>query len=175
VDDAAIQAFTTEARRYCSLIEGNEFANSWMFALACLTQVLRLYEHALRLPEIEAENLNLLSRVEHEPWQRMGEHVGRRLARDYYWETFEPLEQEKPEPVVGSLSDGLADIWRDIKPGVAEIDRGKQTSISDAVWHWRSSFESHWGHHAAGAIFALHAVCFGPFADGSRAQRYPAV
>lgn len=142
-----------------------------MVAQACLTQVLRLYEHALRLPEIDAENL--LTRVDHEAWQRMRAHLGRRLARDYYWETFEPLEQEKPEPVVASLSDDLADIWCGIKPGVAEIDCAKQTSISDAVWHWRSSFESHWGHHGALAIFALHAVCFGQFADISRPQRSP--
>ena len=115
----------------------------------------------------------LLNRIDHEQWQRVREQVGQRLARDLYWVVFEPLEKEKPDPVVGSLSDDLADIWRDLKPGLAEIDSCKATSISDAVWQWRFSFESHWGHHAAEAIAALHAVCFGEFADPERPQAAP--
>jgi hypothetical protein len=167
VDDP-IYAFAAEARRYCSLVEGNDPCNSWMFAQACLMQVLRLYDRALLLPEIESETADLLNGINHETWQAVRREVGRKLARDYYWEIFEPLEQAKPEPVLGSLSDDLADIWRDLKTGVAEMDGGRATAINDATWHWRFSFETHWGHHATGAIAALHALCFGQFADGNR-------
>jgi hypothetical protein len=54
------------------------------------------------------------------------------------------------------------DILRD------RLDSGKQSAVDDAVWHWRFSLESHWGHHAVGAIAGLNALCFGPFADVSR-------
>jgi len=167
VDDS-INAFLAEARRYCLLVEDSAPLSSWMFAWECLSQVLRLYEMALHLPEVEPERGDLLPSISHETWQALRDHVGRKLSRDYYWDIFEPLEKEKPEPVVGSISDDLADIWRDVKPGIAEIDAGRATSPNEAVWHWRSSFETHWGRHAAGAVVALHSLCFGQFADASR-------
>lgn len=114
VVDDAIRAFVAEARAYCLLIEGNDSPNSWAFAQACLAQLLRLYQHALLLPEVQPETTELLDSIEHESWQRIREQVARRLARDYYWTIFEPLENGTPEPVAGSLSDDLADIWRDL-------------------------------------------------------------
>ena len=170
VMDEAVIEFETEARRYCSLVEGNGFSNSWDFAQACLIAVLRLLDRALRLPEIEPETTDILTGSSHEKWQAVRQDIGRKLARDYYWEIFEPFEEEEPKPVLGSLSDDLADIWRDLKSWLAEFDRGKVTSTSDAVWHWRFKFETHWGHHAAGAVVALNALCFGALADGSRPQ-----
>jgi hypothetical protein len=173
VVDDAIRAFVEEAGGYCLLIESNESSNSWTFAQACLSRLLRLYDSALHLPELEPETQSLLSGISHEEWESMREHVGRKLARDYYWEIFEPLEEQKPEPVAGSLSDDLADIWRDLKPGLRECN-GTVVAIQDIVWQWRFSFETHWGHHAAGAIAALHALCFGQFADVNRPQSAPA-
>jgi Domain of unknown function (DUF5063) len=81
-----------------------------------------------------------------------------------YWEIFEPLEAQPPEPVTGSISDDLADIWRDIQVGLQIFD----ADVNGAVWHWRFSMETHWGHHAVGAAAALAALCFGPYADESR-------
>jgi len=144
VDDT-ISSFATEARRYCSLIEGNEFPNSWSFAKTCLSHLLRLYVSALQSPEVEPETTDLLPGVSHERGRRQGNMIAQKLARDYYWEVFEPLEEAKPEPVVGSLSDGLADIWRDLIPAVTEIDEANPASIIEAPWHWRTSFETQWG------------------------------
>jgi hypothetical protein len=171
--DNAIQAFLAEARSYCLLVESNESPNSWMFAHVCLSQLLRLYETALHLPDQEPETANSFTAVSHEAWDSMRRDIGRRLARDNYWEVFEPLEEEQPEAIVGSLSDDLADIWRDLKPSLADLDGRMAISIEDTVWKWRFSFESHWGHHAACAIGALHALCFGVFADGSRPETAP--
>ena len=171
--DDPVYAFAAEARRYCTLIESDAASNSWMFAEACLRHVLRLYEQALLLPEIEPSTTDLLAGIDQETWEAVRTRTGQKLARDCYWEIFEPFEQEKPEPVVGSISDDLADIWRDLKRGLMEIDKGRPASISDAVWDWRCSFETHWGHHAAEAIFALNALCFGQFADASRPQPTP--
>ncbi len=171
--DDPIGAFTAEARRHCSLIEDSSAPNSRVFAQACLTQVLRLYEAALLLPEVTVESVDLLEGIKHAEWNAVRENVARRLARDYYWEVFEPLEREKPDPLLGSLSDDLADIWRDLLPGLRAIDNVRTTSITDVLWHWRDSFETHWGHHAAGAIAARHALCFGEFADSSRSAPKP--
>ena len=166
--DDPVTAFLIEARGYCTLMADNTVTNSWVFARDCLRSILRLYTTALLLPAREPLTIGSLNRIDAGSWQLTRERIGRKLARESYWEIFEPLEQEQPESLCGSLSDDLADIWRDVKEGIVAIDMGGETLIDEAVWHWRSSLESHWGHHAVGAIGALHALCFGPFADTSR-------
>lgn len=160
--------FIAEVRRYCRLIEEDGSENSWEFAHDCLTSVLRLYAAAIELPAKDPDTVEALNGIDDDAWQKVRERVGRKLARDYYWEVFEPLEQEQPESLCGSLSDDLADIWHDVKRGLLGLDSGKLSAVDDAVWHWRFSLESHWGHHAVGAIAGLNALCFGPFADVSR-------
>jgi hypothetical protein len=56
-------------------------------------------------------------------------------------------------PVVGSLSDDLADIYRDVVTGLRAYDRGDRAG---AVWEWRFNLHAHWGAHATGAMRALH-------------------
>ena len=171
--DDPIREFTAQARTYCSFIEDGHAPNSWIFAQRCLTQLLCLYHLALQLPEIAPASEDLFENIKQDAWNAVRENIAKTLARDYYWEVFEPLEQDQPEPVLGSLSDDLADIWRDLKPGVAMMETGSAALVSDVVWQWRISFETHWGQHAATAIAALHAICFGPFADLSRPTLTP--
>jgi hypothetical protein len=42
-------------------------------------------------------------------------------------------------PVVASLADDIADIYRDLKKGFALLG-----SRDGAVWEWRHGFEHHW-------------------------------
>lgn len=68
-----------------------------------------------------------------------------------------------PDPVVGSLADDLADIWRDLRPGLDAMD-AVQSAAADPetiLWHWRWTFAYHWGRHAAAAIRVLHDICHG--------------
>lgn len=74
------------------------------------------------------------------------------LGVDGYWEVFDPRELD--EPVGGSLTDDLVDIYRDLRRGLS-LAIG---SLSDAVWEWKFSFETHWGNHATDAIRVLHRV-----------------
>ena len=52
---------------------------------------------------------------------------------------------------------------------IIEFDKS-DASLDDVIWHWSSSFETHWGQHAVGAIAALNALCFGQFPDLNRPQ-----
>jgi hypothetical protein len=167
VDDS-ITAFTDQARRYCALLEDEGVRNSWIFAQECLRALLRLYDWALLLPNTEPTTDESLDRIAHLDWEAVRKRVSERLQRDYYWQIFEPLAVEPPEPVAGSLSDDLADIWRELKVGLLAMDDTPHDKNSNIVWHWRFSFESHWAQHAAGAIGALNALCYGQFADPNR-------
>jgi len=139
-----------------------------MFAQECLRSVLRLCELALVLPRIEPVTEEILDGIPHSDWQAVYKRIGNRLQRDYYWQIFEPLEVTPPQPVVGSFSDDLADIWRDLKPGLMAMEKNDDDRTADVVWEWRSSFETHWAKHAAGAIGGLTALCYGEFADPKR-------
>ena len=130
--------------------------------------MLHLYDRALLLPDTEPTTTEPLDRIAHPDWAAIRKGASRRLQRDYYWQIFEPLEADRPDAIAGSLSDDLADIWRDLKVGLLEMDDSADAKSPNAVWHWRFSFDSHWAHHAAGAIGALNALCYGRFADPNR-------
>ena len=66
---------------------------------------------------------------------------------------FDPLPVPPEEPVVGSLTDDIADIYRDVIPGLREYELGRR---AQAVWEWGFGLRHHWGEHATGAIRALH-------------------
>jgi hypothetical protein len=169
VDDPVV-TFTDQARQYCALIEEESVSNSWLFAQECLRSILRLYDCALLLPSTQRATVDLLDRIAHREWDATRKRISGRLQRDYYWQVFEPLETEPPQPIVGSLSDDLADIWRELKVGLLAIESKTHVASADVIWHWRFSFESHWAQHAVGAISGLNALCYGQFADSSRPE-----
>jgi hypothetical protein len=66
---------------------------------------------------------------------------------------FDPLSVPPDEPVVGSLSDDLCDVYREVVSGLREYEAGRR---AQAVWEWGFGLRHHWGKHATGAIRALH-------------------
>jgi hypothetical protein len=158
-----VAEFVAEARRYCALIENEEGGGPSAFEKECLSVLLRLYQQVLLLPSADSPEHGLPDRILHDDWQAVRQRTAQRTEHDLYWEVFEPFAENKPDPIHGSISDDLADIWEDVKMGLLTFDSGQPNCINDAVWHWRFSFGSHWGYHVAGvirAITALHAAEF---------------
>ena len=171
--DDAVNEFINEARQYCRLIEQDPSGlSSWTFAQQCLHSLLRLYLRGLALPDVMCSDKDTADRLGYEDWKVIRSKVGERLARDMYWEVFEPLEKEMPTAVAGSISDDLADIWLDVQVGLHSFDAGTPASQAAAVWHWRFSLESHWARHVAGAVSALTALCFGEHQDETRPMKF---
>lgn len=148
-----------EATRYCELIE-----HEGVVARGDLVEQLRvalgeLFVTACRLPTVEPDSDHDVPDVSHQDWHRIYLELGPRLDADYYWSTrplpFDPARAE-PEFTIGSLCDDLADIWQDLTAGL----RGRETRMTenDVLWHWKFSFESHWGQHAVDALRVLHAL-----------------
>ncbi len=150
-----VAEFVAEARRYCALIDAEDNSRNSAFEKECLAVLLRLYQQILLLPNVDPDEPELPDRIPHEEWQAIRERIAGRTEHDLYWEVFEVFAETKPDPIYGSISDDLADIWRDLKMGLSTFDSGKPNCIEHAVWHWRFSFGSHWGHPAADAIRAL--------------------
>lgn len=143
-----VQKFADAARQFCAWAEPKHFPPE-AEALVTLQHLSSLYKLALELPALFGEEEPL--EVTHEAWTQVYQRFGA-LPFTYYSQCFDPNEPPT-EAVTADLADDLADIWRDLKRGLSLYEAGH---IGAAAWEWRQSFWQHWGHHAAGGIYALH-------------------
>ena len=61
------------------------------------------------------------------------------------------------ERTQGDLADDLADIYRDIKPGLTAWNTGDDAYLEDIFYQWlQQGHIHHWGRHAVNAMRALH-------------------
>ena len=144
-----IKQFSTIVERYCTWAEqpGSDAADDIIVARQLLAE---LHLAVLLLTDIgcgEDIDDNIVS---FEEWRTVLNRF-QELPVQLYWDIFNPLEEESP--VLNSLSDDLADIYRDIKEGLILYNRGM---IIEAVWEWRFNFQIHWGAHLTGAQRAIH-------------------
>jgi hypothetical protein len=151
-DGSLMRQFVLAARNYCNWVERGNTTNE---ALEALRLVSHLYGCAVTLSEevkIDAtqterfsgisneERKVILARFKHFPFQ-------------YYRDCFNPLDMES-ESSIGDIVDDFVDIYCDIKPGLFAFDGGFEPF---AVFHWRHTWNNHWGQHAASALRCLHA------------------
>jgi hypothetical protein len=151
MNSPSVPAFVRKASEFCAFIQeaGNLPIDERMpGARRCL---LALYTAALSLLSVEPTDDAKPGRSPDPPsnWQGFE-------GFETYWEVFDPYNLD--EPVAGSLSDDLLDVYRDVRRGLTLWEGGHD---ANAIWEWRFSFESHWGEHAVDAIRALHRACDG--------------
>lgn len=147
---SAIGRFAAAAEAYCSAVECEPGeAGAEMRAFATLLATLHL--GALGLPEVS---------VEDEPDAPSTEATvpaqGRfaNLPVALYWDVLDPLVLVPEPPVCNSLPDDLAEIYEDLKRGLALLAAERPAA---AAWEWRFHFYCHWGEHLVGAQRAIHA------------------
>jgi hypothetical protein len=86
---------------------------------------------------------------------------------DLYAEVFDPYNRSDQSAVIASLSDDLADIYREL---VAGLQCYKMRRFPEAAWEWRFGLDHHWGWHATGAIRALYWLHHSGWAKPGRLQ-----
>jgi hypothetical protein len=146
-----VALFVDQVRQFCDFVEkAGEYSLAKRLSTA-RQRLLALYETAAVLPEVEPPDGVNAPRTSARPTQWPGFE-----SSDPYWEVFDPYE--KSEPVGGSLTDDLLDIYDDLRRGLALWDADGVTKIA-AIWQWRFHFEIHWGDHAIDALRALHRAC----------------
>jgi hypothetical protein len=143
-----IENFAQVAEEYCTWAEQptSDAAAEARRARRLLIELLRC---AIDLPrtfcEVEPESIG--DDAYKSVYTRFGV-----LPFNYYSECFNPLVIPPEEPVVAELADDLADIWRDVKAGLI---LWHELRVNAAAWYWCFTFETHWGHHASAALYAL--------------------
>ncbi|MBP6003642.1 MAG: DUF5063 domain-containing protein [Pyrinomonadaceae bacterium] len=150
MDEQDIQKFVEIAKQFCTWIEGSP--DDAELEIAAIQRLLAdLHAAVVRLEDLECGDV-MEDEVSTEYWKLVRERFIN-LPFDGYWDIFDPLDLEPEPPVFNLLSDDLADIYGDVKEGLLLYEKG---FVVEAVWQWRFTFSTHWGHHLTGAQRAVH-------------------
>lgn len=158
-EQSQLQRIATE---YFKVIEKSTLLSRRQFLERAQGLVADLYRLALSLPRVEPDTADWpRDRISNEQWWVIFNQLSQRLREaNIYWLVFDPAEPKDHEAITQTLSDDLADIYRDLKNCMPSD--GFEAFDSDALWSLRFSFETHWGHHAVNALAAIHALLHGP-------------
>ncbi len=156
-----VSTFVDAAQAFCHLVAQPTAHPSWLCAL--LSKTLALYAAGLALPDVTvanfAEDVEAVFSVSHEEWHNVWQQVGDALAADRWYRPMVPRIDpmgEQQEACVSDLADDLADIYRDITPGLRYWQTGTDMGRASVIWQWRMDFARHWGNHAVAALGILH-------------------
>jgi hypothetical protein len=145
-----------EAERYCSLIESADSFECEAFAAELAEALARLLSAASGLAAVAPTDSEPAPSLAQEEWSKRFAAIQQTLGEwDAYWTTPAPYGADAQDAVMLPLADDLADIWRDLKPGLLALERG--AAPNNVTWEWRFGFYSHWGRHATEALRAIHA------------------
>ena len=159
----AAQAFTATAQRFCILLEHPiRDRDAWLADI--LKTLAALYAAAAVLHEIpppaEGRDIPAEFKLTNDEWNALYLHLKHALGNDaHYSAHFNPLttNPQTDEPTQGDLADDLADIYRDLKPGLTAWNTGDDTYLADILFQWLDmGHRHHWGRHATDALRALH-------------------
>jgi len=163
--------FVECARAYVALIDNPKPQKQW--AADVLLEVSAAFAAAQRLPNAVLPDGDLLGDefdLDHDQWARIFASIGRALTEHEsyrcFFEVIEPAQLVDPpnsqqESMLGSLNDDLADIYRDLAPGLKAFHARRDEWLPEIIFEWRLLMESHWGHHATNAMRALHELVHG--------------
>ena len=147
----SITAFAAIAELFCAWVEGEPLSPD-AEVRAARKLLAELYAAALALPsEVEFEG-----GPEAERESRRGEVFARleSLPVSFYGVCLDPMASVPQELGIGDVTDDLADIYSDLRRGLALYREGRP---GDAAWEWSFHFSSHWGAHVIGALGAIQA------------------
>ncbi|WP_043098010.1 DUF5063 domain-containing protein [Kallotenue papyrolyticum] len=159
--------FVESARTFCRLVE-TDAPESDLWMLQILVAVADLYAaaHHLPVPDLDSARIDPEDRFDLTPseYREVFLRLGRRLGENrYYPYCFDStdLSPNQPPPGIGDLADDLADIYRDIKPGLRAWDANIADFVSDIIFEWKEPlFRTHWGRHAVDVLRVLHSLVY---------------
>jgi hypothetical protein len=157
LSNAEKESYRNIVANYCCVIEKSYEAPEKAL-LVIRPALIELYVASLNLPAIpDPTDEDLPERISSEEYGRIKKKIGAYTREDSFWVCDYPFNSA-PKPLCTSLSDGLADIWRDLKRGLLALDADEQRYSAAVFWDWRFSFDTHWGDHAVDSIWGIHAL-----------------
>src|ERR1035437_4559413 len=139
-NDANVLSFVEIARRYCALLAAKpNDEQKWKYDL--VNTLPSLYVAAQTLPCVNLSDTNQIPDgvydVTQDEWHRVFQLVGTIFGEnDLYWSEYDPTEMPKTDDIRActSISNDLADIYRDIMPGLRAWDAQKDEYLPEIIF-----------------------------------------
>ena len=152
--------FVTVASEYCALIEKINTDDKAHF-LSKIHKILPLlYLKTITLPKIEKITEGETEKfVREEIYIFYRDLLSTKLdADDIFMDIYEPQRQEGEDSISIMLSEGLMDIYQDLKDFISNFQLGVTQSMNDALWDCNYHFETYWGPRLMACTNMLHNI-----------------
>ena len=153
--------FVTVAAQYCQFLENMEGMEREEFIDTVLKILPLLYVKALLLPEMELidEDDILETCVTEENYSMMNAKLADIMGdRDDYLDVFVEDMKYSDQPITRYISEGLADIYQDIKDFIFVFRQGVNRNMHNALATCQDNFKLYWGQKLVNTLRALHEV-----------------
>jgi len=153
--------FVTIAAQFCSFLEEAQGMEREEFVDTALKMLPLLYVKALLLPEMEKmdDDDELETCVTEETYSLMNAQLADIMGdRDDYLDVFVEDMKYSDQPVTRYISEGLADIYQDIKDFIFVFKQGVNLNMHNALAVCQENFRLYWGQKLVNTIRALHEV-----------------
>lgn len=154
-------AFVTAAAQTCLLIEqcGEHERDEWQEKMLRLLPVLYLRTRLLEEAEPMLEDEEPPRFVTEEDYNYALVGIRELLGSDdAYLDVFVDQGIYTDEVQTAYISEGLADIYQELKDLAAAFQTGEEPIMNDAVIRCREAFQEHWGQKVIAVLRALHAL-----------------
>jgi hypothetical protein len=96
--------------------------------------------------------------VTQEEWEAVYQTMIKKLENiDEYKEILDPLNTDEQ---MNSLSEGIADIYQDLKDFIASYNMGTVEIMNDAIWDCKKNFKEYWGQRLVNILRVLHYLLY---------------
>ena len=153
-------AFVTAAAQTCLLLEqtSEHERSEWIEQMLRILSVLylrtRLLESAEPMMEEEPQRF-----VTEEDYNYALVGIRNLLGQDdAYLDVFVDQGMYTDEIQTAYISEGLADIYQELKDMAAAFQTGEEAIMNDAVVLCREAFEAHWGRKLLAVMRAMHEI-----------------
>ena len=155
-----VAEFATVAAEFCRFVEQAEGMSRKRFTDTMLKLLPLLYLKAAMLPPYEqTDDLSLETYVTEETYEVVRLNLAD-IMRDWddYLDVFVADMAYSDQPIAQHISEGLADIYQDVKDFAFVCSLGIDATTADAVAICRDNFARYWGQTLTNVLRALHRV-----------------
>ena len=157
-----IVEFVTVGVEYCSLIERANEMERVEFNLKLVRMLPLLYLKATLLPADEVDEADELEYyVTEEQYEYLRASISKLLGEaDDYLEVFEADMAYSDTPLAAAISEGLADIYQDVRDLLEIYRMGNEELSRAAICRCRRNFVSYWGQKLVNVMRPLHSIAW---------------
>ena len=152
--------FVTVSAEYCAFIERTPELERDEFIDKIIKILPLLYLKATLLSPEEPEEETYTERfVTESMYESIRLNMESLLGEDdNYLEVFQNDMKYSDEPLAASISEGLADIYQDLKDFISIYRLGNEPQMLEALYICYENFVSYWGQQLVNVLRALHNV-----------------